>query len=82
MTGPEMFRKMRIMNYVFYDRCNLGLVSGVSLAKFGSFQVFALLGLYFKVATRLKSPGIFDGRNLYNPKLVRGLGIEYLAIGR
>jgi UDPglucose 6-dehydrogenase len=30
----------------------------------------------------LKSPVIFDGRNLYDPKLVRELGFEYLAIGR
>ena len=30
----------------------------------------------------LKSPVIFDGRNLYDPKLVRGMGFEYLAIGR
>jgi len=30
----------------------------------------------------LKSPVIFDGRNLYDPKFVRGLGIEYFAIGR
>ena len=31
---------------------------------------------------KLKNPVIFDGRNLYDPKLVRGLGFEYLAIGR
>ncbi|MBS1191652.1 MAG: UDP-glucose/GDP-mannose dehydrogenase family protein [Rhodocyclaceae bacterium] len=30
----------------------------------------------------LKHPVIFDGRNLYDPKFVRSLGIEYLAIGR
>ena len=30
----------------------------------------------------LKNPVIFDGRNLYDPKLVRELGFEYLAIGR
>jgi UDPglucose 6-dehydrogenase len=30
----------------------------------------------------LKSPLIFDGRNLYDPKFVRGQGIEYFAIGR
>lgn len=30
----------------------------------------------------LKNPVIFDGRNLYDPQQVRGLGIEYLAIGR
>ena len=32
--------------------------------------------------TALKNPVIFDGRNLYDPKLVRGMGFEYLAIGR
>jgi UDPglucose 6-dehydrogenase len=31
---------------------------------------------------RLKTPIIFDGRNLYNPALVREAGIEYFAIGR
>jgi len=31
---------------------------------------------------KLKSPVIFDGRNLYDPALVRGMGFEYLAIGR
>jgi UDPglucose 6-dehydrogenase len=30
----------------------------------------------------LKQPVIFDGRNLYDPKLVRDTGIEYFAIGR
>ena len=30
----------------------------------------------------MKSPVIFDGRNLYDPKLVRSSGIEYFAIGR
>ena len=31
---------------------------------------------------RLKSPFIFDGRNLYDPALVRAAGFEYSAIGR
>lgn len=31
---------------------------------------------------RLKNALIFDGRNLYDPKLVRGMGIDYYAIGR
>jgi len=30
----------------------------------------------------LKNPVIFDGRNMYDPQLVRGMGFEYLAIGR
>ena len=34
------------------------------------------------IKAALKNPLIIDGRNLYDPKLVRGLGIEYFAIGR
>jgi UDPglucose 6-dehydrogenase len=31
---------------------------------------------------KLQEPVIFDGRNLYDPKLLRSLGFEYFAIGR
>ncbi|HUF74582.1 MAG TPA: UDP-glucose/GDP-mannose dehydrogenase family protein [Gammaproteobacteria bacterium] len=31
---------------------------------------------------KLASPVIFDGRNLYDPKLMRQLGFKYFAIGR
>jgi len=34
------------------------------------------------IKAALKAPVIFDGRNLYDPKVVRGMGFEYLAIGR
>ena len=34
------------------------------------------------IKASLKHPVIFDGRNLYDPKFVRGQGIEYFAIGR
>ena len=34
------------------------------------------------IKAALKSPVIFDGRNLYDPPFVRGLGLEYFAIGR
>lgn len=34
------------------------------------------------IKAKLKSPVVFDGRNLYDPKLVRGMGLEYFAIGR
>jgi UDPglucose 6-dehydrogenase len=37
---------------------------------------------FITLKTKLKTPLIFDGRNLYDPKLVRELGFEYLAIGR
>jgi len=34
------------------------------------------------IKAKLKSPAIFDGRNLYDPKLVREQGFEYFPIGR
>ncbi len=30
----------------------------------------------------LKTPAIFDGRNLYDPAMVRSLGFEYFSVGR
>jgi len=37
---------------------------------------------FVNLKLKLKAPIIFDGRNLYDPKTVRDLGFEYLAIGR
>jgi UDPglucose 6-dehydrogenase len=34
------------------------------------------------IKAKLKSPIIFDGRNLYEPSLVHSAGLEYKAIGR
>ncbi|MHC4328388.1 MAG: UDP-glucose dehydrogenase family protein [Planctomycetota bacterium] len=34
------------------------------------------------IAAKLKKPVIFDGRNLYDPKVVREAGLEYHSIGR
>ena len=35
-----------------------------------------------RIKSELKQPVIFDGRNLYDPTLMRTLGIEHHAIGR
>ena len=34
------------------------------------------------IKAKLKRPMVFDGRNLYEPKLMHSLGIEYVGIGR
>jgi UDPglucose 6-dehydrogenase len=34
------------------------------------------------IKAQLKQPVVFDGRNLYDPALMRSLGIEYSGIGR
>ncbi len=37
---------------------------------------------FVEIKARLKNPIIFDGRNLYEPKVVREAGLEYFPIGR
>ncbi len=37
---------------------------------------------FSEIKAQLKHPVIFDGRNLYDPTLVREFGLEYHAIGR
>jgi len=34
------------------------------------------------IKAALKTPAIFDGRNLYDPAVVKGYGLEYFPIGR
>jgi UDPglucose 6-dehydrogenase len=34
------------------------------------------------IAAKLKKPVIFDGRNLYDPDMVKKAGFEYYSIGR
>jgi UDPglucose 6-dehydrogenase len=37
---------------------------------------------FHEVRRRLRQPLIFDGRNMYDPALVRGHGLEYHGVGR
>ena len=37
---------------------------------------------FARIARQLKQALVIDGRNLYEPKLVREAGLEYLPIGR
>ena len=37
---------------------------------------------FAQIKASLKTPVIFDGRNLYEPNLVKAFGLDYLAIGR
>jgi UDPglucose 6-dehydrogenase len=34
------------------------------------------------IKAKLRAPVVFDGRNLYDPKLIRASGLDYLPIGR
>ena len=35
-----------------------------------------------KIKKLMRTPNIFDGRNLYNPDQLRGLGFAYISMGR
>ncbi len=37
---------------------------------------------WMKIKKALKTPVIFDGRNIYNPEQLRGLGFTYYSMGR
>jgi UDPglucose 6-dehydrogenase len=37
---------------------------------------------FAKMKQLLKSPVVFDGRNIYSPDMMRGLGFQYFSIGR
>ena len=37
---------------------------------------------FLDIKGKLKSPLVFDGRNLYDPRLIRAFGIDYFPIGR
>jgi UDPglucose 6-dehydrogenase len=37
---------------------------------------------FARIATALKHPVIFDGRNIYDPRAVESAGIAYYGIGR
>ncbi|MCL4705115.1 UDP-glucose/GDP-mannose dehydrogenase family protein [bacterium] len=37
---------------------------------------------FFLIKETLKSPAIFDGRNLYDPQRMKRIGIDYFSIGR
>lgn len=37
---------------------------------------------FFEIKSKLEDPVIFDGRNMYEPKLLAEMGYRYYAIGR
>ncbi|MDZ7309302.1 MAG: UDP binding domain-containing protein, partial [candidate division KSB1 bacterium] len=37
---------------------------------------------FYLIKETLKHPAIFDGRNLYDPKRMKKIGIDYFSIGR
>jgi UDPglucose 6-dehydrogenase len=74
---------------IYGDREDLALV-GSSLEVLEGADVLAIVTEWREfrspdldvIKAKLKSPVIFDGRNLYEPELVSQFGLKYIAIGR
>ncbi len=74
---------------IYGDRSDLMLCEDANRALSGAdaliivteWQAFRSPDFEF-IKSQLKSPTIFDGRNIYDPKTLNSLGITYYAIGR
>ena len=60
---------------------NAALVGADALAIVTEWKVFRSPD-FAAIKSQLKHPVIFDGRNLYDPALLKTEGIEYYPIGR
>ncbi len=74
---------------IYGDRADLTLAATALEAVRGADALFIVTECkefrspaFDDLARRLSAPIIFDGRNLYDPKLMRARGFEYFAIGR
>ncbi len=63
------------------DTPEAALVGADALAIVTEWKVFRSPD-FVQIAAALKSPIVFDGRNLYDPVQLRELGFEYFGIGR
>ena len=74
---------------IYGDREDLTLVSSPDEALLGASGLIIVTEWnvfrspdFEKIRSTLAKPVIFDGRNLYDPLLLKGLGIDYYGIGR
>ena len=78
----EAKRVLGDMHHVTYADSPLAACSGAdALVVVTEWQEFRSPD-FAELRARLKSPLLFDGRNLYDPAIVRAAGLEYFAIGR
>ena len=74
---------------IYGDRADLTLVASAEAALEGA-DALAIVTEWQEfrspdfelIRDRLTTPVIFDGRNLYEPALVRSFGLRYLGVGR
>ncbi len=81
-AGEEAARQFRDeRRVVIVDSAMAALEGADALAIVTEWQEFRSPD-FAGIKARLGTPAIFDGRNLYDPAVVRGHGIEYFCIGR
>ncbi|HVJ11962.1 MAG TPA: UDP binding domain-containing protein, partial [Burkholderiales bacterium] len=79
IPAREVFGKTRAVKIV--DSAMAALEGAEALAIVTEWQEFRSPD-FAAIKAKLKTPAIFDGRNLYDPAVLKGLGIEYFPIGR
>lgn len=68
-------------NFKCFDSPEAALLNADSLVIVTEWNIFFNPD-FEMIKKRLKNPVIFDGRNLYDPKYLKQLGIKYFAMGR
>ena len=77
--AKKIFRKNKSVEIV--DSAAAALEGAEALAIVTEWQEFRSPD-FAAIKARLKTPAIFDGRNLYDPAVLREMGFEYFPIGR
>jgi len=74
---------------IYADRSNVEIVASAAAALEGADALVVITEWqefrspdFAAIKAKLKTPAIFDGRNLYDPKVLKSLGFEYYAVGR
>jgi UDPglucose 6-dehydrogenase len=74
---------------IFAEQANVEIVASAPAALEGADALVVITEWqefrspdFAAIKAKLKTPAIFDGRNLYDPKVLKSLGFEYFAIGR
>jgi UDPglucose 6-dehydrogenase len=78
---PVAGKDLKKQNLVIKDSALAALEGAEALAIVTEWREFRSPD-FAAIKARLRTPAIFDGRNLYEPAMLRELGIEYHPIGR
>ena len=73
-----------VLNELAPEICDEAGLVRASFGRFSQQRRFDLehKGVFPEIKQRMHTPLVFDGRNLYDPKVVRGHGFTYYGIGR